>query len=157
MNPVYECTRGPYLLSTDKGKLDLEVIHGFLSLQAYWCLEIPRETVARAMEHSLCYGIYLEGHQIGFCRVVTDMAIFAHLADVFILEPHRGKGLAAWMVRCAVAHPAMQGLRRWTLATRDAHQVYRRAGFQSLDHPERWMQIHLPDPYSKKAAPEPKP
>jgi GNAT superfamily N-acetyltransferase len=145
--PQYECSHGEYFLSTDKKKLDFAVIHHFLSREAYWSAHIPLKTVKKSIAHSLCYGMYLKERQIGFCRVITDMAVFAYLADVFILEPFRGKGLATWMVQCVMEHPDMQGLRRWLLSTRDAHNIYRKAGFMPLTHPENWMQIHHPGMY----------
>ena len=121
-----------YTVSTDPKKLDLSVIHGYLC-RSYWSSNIPKETVARAIRHSLCFGIYLEDAQVGFGRVVTDYATFAYIADVFVLEAHRGQGLSKRLIEAMIAHPELQGLRRWTLGTRDAHGLYARYGFVPAD------------------------
>lgn len=131
--------RDEYTISTDKRKLNIEVIHRFLST-SYWANKRPLEIVRKSIENSLCYGIYFHNEQIGFCRVVTDFATFAYLADVFVLENHRGKGLSKWLMGCVMKHPELQGLRRWTLATKDAHGLYGQFGFKSLHWPERWME-----------------
>jgi GNAT superfamily N-acetyltransferase len=144
-----ERERGEYRLSTDPGRLDVDVIHGFLS-RSYWAEGIPRETVERSIPHSLCFGVYHGAQQVAFARVVTDRATYAYLADVFVLEAHRGRGLAVWMMECIASHPDLQGLRRWTLGTRDAHGLYARFGFKSLACPERYMERHDPDVYKKK-------
>lgn len=144
---IFEEMKGDYRVSTDKSLLDFGMIHQYLSQQSYWAKNIPLETVQRAIDHSLCFGIYEKNKQVGFCRVVSDQAIFAYLADVFVLEDYRGKGLALWMIRFVLTHPDLQGLRRWTLATRDAHGLYLKAGFTVLAHPERWMHINHPDMY----------
>ncbi|HEV2383110.1 MAG TPA: GNAT family N-acetyltransferase [Terriglobia bacterium] len=128
------------LISTDPAKLDLDVIHGFLS-QAYWSEAVPRSTLERAIRNSLCFGVYVDGRQAGFARVVTDRATFAYIADVFILEPHRGRGLSKQMMGVIRSHPDLQGLRRWSLATRDAHGLYSQFGFTPLQIPERHMEI----------------
>jgi GNAT superfamily N-acetyltransferase len=128
-----------FTVSTDPARLDLDVIHGYLST-SYWASGITRETLARAIAGSLPLGLYCNGRQIGFARVITDRATFAYLADVFVLESHRGRGLAQWMVQCALEHPELAGLRNWLLATRDAHELYRRCGYDLLRQPERWMQ-----------------
>jgi GNAT superfamily N-acetyltransferase len=139
--PPYEQTRAPYHLSTDKAHLDIALIHTFLSKSAYWALGRPLALVQKSIEHSLCFGVYEAGQQVGFARVVTDYATFAWLCDVFILETHRGRGLSKWLVECVVAHPDLQHLRRFLLATRDAHELYHRyGGFQALRTPERWME-----------------
>ncbi|MDQ2715907.1 MAG: GNAT family N-acetyltransferase [Chloroflexota bacterium] len=135
----HEWRRGAYLISTDRQRLDLTVIHGFLT-RAYWSTGIALEIVQRGIEHSLNFGVYLEDQQIGFARVVTDMATFAYLADVFVLEAYRGQGLGVWLVETIMAHPDLQGLRRWTLATRDAHTLYQKVGFTPLKQPERWLE-----------------
>ena len=137
----YTITKGDYIISTDKNKLDVEYVHGFLS-QSYWSPGIPVETVTRAVENSLCFGIYhneKEFRQVGFARMVTDKATFAYLADVFVDENYRGKGLAKWMIETILAHPDMQGLRRIMLATKDAHSLYAQFGFVPFATPERWM------------------
>jgi len=138
-----------YEISTDRGRLDLDVIHGYLT-QSYWSPGIPRETVARAIANSLCFGIYADGGvQVGFARLITDKATYAYLADVFVLEAHRGKGLSKWLMETIVAHRELQGLRRWTLATRDAHELYARYGFTPLANPSRFMERHAPDVYAQ--------
>lgn len=137
---IFEQQRDGCLISTDPAKLDLDVIHGFLS-QAYWCEDVPRPTLERAIRNSLCFGVYVDGRQAGFARVVTDRATFAYIADVFILEPHRGRGLSKQMMGVIRSHPDLQGLRRWSLATRDAHGLYSQFGFTPLQMPERHMEI----------------
>jgi GNAT superfamily N-acetyltransferase len=135
-----------YRISCDKAELDLHVIHGFLS-QSYWARGVPIEVVRRSIENSLCFGVYRETEQVGFARVITDYATFAYLADVFVVEPHRGRGLGKKLVAAILAHPELQGLRRWMLVTRDAHELYRLAGFSALAHPERHMEITRPGIY----------
>jgi len=136
-----EQRRGEYTLSTEKSRLDLLVLHEYLSRTAYWALGRSHETVGKSIEHSLCFGIYAQdGKQVGFARVITDYATFAWLCDVFVLESHRGKGLGKWLVEAVVNHPDLQGIKRILLATRDAHELYRRyGGFEMLEAPERWM------------------
>lgn len=135
-----ERRRGSYLLSDDPTRLDLDVIHGFLS-QSYWSPGIPREVVERAIAHSLCFGIHHDDDgQIGFGRVVTDEATYGYLADVFVLETHRGRGLSKALMEMVMEHPRLQGLRRFTLATRDAHGLYAKFGFAPLAYPERHME-----------------
>jgi GNAT superfamily N-acetyltransferase len=145
---IFEQRRGSYLISTDPARLDLAVIHGFLTT-SYWATGIPLATVQAAIEHSLCFGIYEGAHQVGFARLVTDSATFAYLADVFVLESHRGQGLSKWLMECIRAHPDLGGLRRWLLATRDAHELYRQYGFRALAAPDRFMEIHDPDIYTR--------
>lgn len=135
-----------YEISTDKARLDLAVIHGYL-VQSYWSPGIPRAVVARAIEHSLCFGAYCDGAQVGFARVITDAATFAYLADVFVLEAHRGRGVSKQLMRAVRAHPDLQGLRRFMLATRDAHGLYRQFEFEGLAYPERLMEILRPNVY----------
>ena len=137
-----------YRLSDDRAELDLDLIHGFLS-QAYWSPNIPRETVERAIDGSHVVGAYDDQDQIGFARVITDHATFAYLADVFVLPGHRGKGIATAMVRHLQDHPALQGLRRWLLVTRDAQPVYARLGWTPITGPERFMERHDPDVYAR--------
>jgi GNAT superfamily N-acetyltransferase len=131
--------REGFTISTDPARLDRALIHGFLTT-SYWAKGIPRETVDRSIEGALCFGLYENGRQVGFARVITDTATFAYLADVFVLESHRGRGLAAWLMETIVAHPDLQGLRRWMLLTRDAHPLYRKVGFAELARPERVME-----------------
>ena len=140
--------RGDFLLSTDPEKLDLDVIHGFLT-QCYWAKGISRETVARSIENSLCFAIYSASKQVAFARVISDFATYAYIGDVFVLEPFRGKGLAKWMMECIVKHPSLQDLRRWTLLTRDAHTLYAQFGFTSLSKPDRYMERHDPEVYQR--------
>ena len=140
----HEWRRGDYLISTDRARLDLAVIHGYLD-RSYWAAGRPAEVVRRSIEHSLPFGLYHGERQIGFARVVTDYATFAWLADVFVLEEFRGQGLAKWLTEVIVAHPELQGLRRLVLATRDAHGLYRRVGFGELECPECWMERLSPN------------
>ncbi len=128
-----------------RARLDIELIHAYLSQRAYWALGRPCEVVQRSIENSLCFGVYVQDQQVGFARVVTDYATFARLCDVFILEAHRGRGLGKRLVEAVVAHPALRGLGRLLLATRDAHALYRRhGGFEALQAPERWMERRAP-------------
>ena len=147
---VHEWTRGEYLVSTDRKRIDVVTIHRFLSL-SYWAAGIPLEVVERSIERSLPFGLYIFERQIGFARVITDYATFGYLADVFVLEEFRGKGLGGWLVEAVVSHPELQGLRRWMLATRDAHDLYRGAGFSPLKRPELWMERHYPNVYRAEA------
>ncbi len=124
-----EWTRGDYTISTDRARLDLDVIHGFL-VRSYWAEGRPRERVARSIEHSLPFGLYHRAGQVGFARVVTDHVVIAYLADVFVLEAHRGKGLGTWLVETVASAPEVGNIRRWILGTRDAHGLYRRFGFE---------------------------
>jgi GNAT superfamily N-acetyltransferase len=143
-----EYRRDGLVVSTDRARLDVDLIHGFLT-GCYWARGISRELVARSMENALCFGMYAEGRQIGFARVISDYATYAYLGDVFILERYRGRGLSKWLLECIVGHPQLQGLRRWSLVTGDAHGLYSQFGFTSLEAPERWMEIHQPDVYAK--------
>jgi GNAT superfamily N-acetyltransferase len=139
-----------YEISADPARLDLDVIHRYLSEEAYWSPGIPREVVSRAIANSLCFGIYEHGvAQVGFARLITDRATYAYLADVFVLPAHRGKGLSKQLMETIIAHPEVQGLRRWMLATRDAHQLYARYGFTPVAKPDRLMERHDPDVYAK--------
>jgi N-acetylglutamate synthase-like GNAT family acetyltransferase len=136
-----------YEISTDPDRLDIEVIHRFLAEDSYWSRGIPRSIVVRAIANSLCFGVYHRGGQVGFARIVTDRSTFALLADVFILEPHRGKGLSKWLMRCVVEHQDLQGLRRLLLLTSDAHGLYSQFGFEPLGNPSRFMEVLRPDVY----------
>lgn len=147
---IVEQRREEFLISTDPARLHLDVIFTFLT-NCYWAKGIPRETVARSVEHSLCFGVYDgSGEQVGFARVVSDFATVAYLGDVFILESHRGRGLSKWLMECVTQHPALQGLRRWILLTRDAHALYAQCGFTPLKSPDRYMELHRPDIYEKQ-------
>lgn len=138
-----------YCISTDKGKLDIDAIHEFLSTQAYWCLNIPKDKVQRAIENSFCFGVYQEKKQIGFARVITDFSTIAYLGDVYILEENRGKGISKWLMETIMNHPDLQGLRRWILLTGDAHGLYRPFGWTDLADFTKWMEIHNKNIYSK--------
>lgn len=148
--PEQESRRGEFLISTDRSQLDLNMIHGFLTT-CYWAKGIPREVVARSIDHSLCFGIYHETgatlRQVGFARVISDLTTIAYLGDVFVLEPYRGRGLSKWMMECIMQHPQLQGLRRWILLTRDAHGLYSNFGFRPIKAPQRYMEMHRPDIY----------
>jgi len=135
-----------YAISTDPARLDLEVIHGFLA-QSYWAKSIPKALVECTIRNSLCWGVYHATGQVGFARLITDKATFAYLCDVFILPEHRGKGLSKALVAAVLAHPDLQGLRRWMLVTADAQKLYEAFGFQAVAKPERYMEIHRPDIY----------
>jgi GNAT superfamily N-acetyltransferase len=138
--------RGDYFISTDRALLDLNVIHDYLSNQSYWATGRSMETIRRSIENSLSFGLYHDATRelLGFARVITDYATFAWVADVFILDEARGQGMGKWLMEVILAHPELQGFRRWILATRDAHELYRRFGFEELKRPERWMERHDP-------------
>jgi GNAT superfamily N-acetyltransferase len=142
--------RGEFVVTTDPTRLDHDFIYGYL-VRSYWSEGIPRDVVERALSNSLCFGVYEGEKQVGFARVVTDFATFAYLADVFIIESHRARGLSKFLMECIVQDPQLQGLRRWTLATRDAHGLYERFGFKPLANPDRFMEIHNPEVYKKSA------
>lgn len=141
-----EWRREAYSISTDPDRLDRAVIHGFLR-ESYWAPEIPREIVDKSIRNSLPFGVYEGEALVGFARVITDFATFAYVADVFVLSSHRGRGLAVWLMEVIRAHPELQGLRRWVLATRDAHGLYRKSGFTEMDNPKRFMEIVNRDIY----------
>lgn len=134
--------REKYLITTDADKVDIDVIHQYLSEQSYWAKGIPREIVARSVQHSICFSVLHEGALIGFARVTSDHATVAYVGDVFVLPAHRGRGLSTWLMECIIAHPDLQGLRRWMLATADAHGLYAKFGFTPLNAPARWMEKH---------------
>ncbi|WP_158885587.1 GNAT family N-acetyltransferase [Rhodanobacter sp. L36] len=137
-------------ISTDKDQLDVELIHRFLSTDAYWSRGIPRATVERAIAGSLCFGGYLDGHQVAFARVVTDGATFGYLADVFVLPEHRGRGYSKTLMNIVMAHPQLQGLRRFSLATGDAHDLYAAFGFAAPTRPQNLMEKFDMDVYSRE-------
>jgi GNAT superfamily N-acetyltransferase len=144
---VIEYRRGEFLISTSRAHLSLDVVHGFLT-NCYWAKGIPREVVARSIEHALCFGIYDGGGaQVGFARVISDFATIAYVGDVFVLESHRGRGLGKWLMQCIMQHPALQNLRRWILTTRNAHGLYSQVGFTPVKAPERYMELHRADVY----------
>ena len=138
---------GEYEISTDTHRVNVEVIHNFLAEESYWSPGIPLGIVERAIQNSLCFGVYHQTAQVGFARVVTDKSTFALLADLFILSAHRGKGLSKWLMRCVVGHEDLQGLRRLLLLTSDAHGLYRQFGFQELGNPSRFMEVLRQDIY----------
>jgi GNAT superfamily N-acetyltransferase len=140
--------RGELFISTDPALMDLDVIHGFL-VGAYWSPGIPRATVERAMAHSMSFGVFAGTRQLGYARVVTDRATFAYLCDVFVLDSERGRGLGKWLMETVLAHPDLLGLRRFMLATRDAHGLYAQYGFTPLAAPERFMERHDPLVYQR--------
>jgi GNAT superfamily N-acetyltransferase len=144
MSRHYEARREEYLISTDSSLLNVDIIHNYLSKESYWAMNIPGEVVEKSISNSLCFGLYENDKQIGFARLVTDKSTFAYLADVFILEAYRGRGLAKWLMEIIQAHPELQGLRRWMLATRDAHGLYEKLGWTTLDEEtrKRFMQRH---------------
>lgn len=144
MNEQYD----GFLISTDKSKLDIESIHGFLSAKAYWSLNIPKERVQKAIENSLCFGVYQKELQIGFARVISDYSTIAYLGDVYILEAFRGMGLSKWLMETIMNHPDLQGLRRWILLTGDAHGLYEQFGWTALADSSKWMELHNKNVYT---------
>jgi GNAT superfamily N-acetyltransferase len=141
--------KAPYSISTSKEKLDVDFICRFLA-HSYWAENIPKETVQKSIDGSMCFGVYDAGKQIGFARVITDHATFGYLADVFIDEPYRGHGLSKWLMEVIMGHPALQGFRSWQLATRDAHGLYAKFGFKPLDNPAVIMRKTAPDIYKNQ-------
>jgi GNAT superfamily N-acetyltransferase len=151
---TFERTRGNHLVTTDPARLDLDAVHGFL-VTGYWCEGIPRELLARAIAHSLCFNLLEDGgRQVGFARVCTDHATYAYLMDVYVLPERRGRGLGRWLMECVMDHPSLAGLRRFSLVTRDAHGLYRPFGFAPLAHPERHLEIVRPDVYREASGAE---
>ena len=141
-------TTNLYEVSTDRRRLNVDLIHGFLSSSS-WAQNIPRRVVEKLIQHSLCFGAFCGGQQVGFGRVITDCATFAYIADVFVVPEHRSHGVAKLVLRAMLQHPDLQGLRRILLATVDAHKLYEQFGFQLLTHPEHYMTIHRPDVYAQ--------
>ena len=137
-------------ISTDPADVDMDVVHGFLSTHAYWCIGIPRELVEKGVANSLCFSAWLDGRQVGFARVIGDRATFGYLADVFVLPEYRGRGISKALVAAAMAHPDTVGLRRIMLTTRDAHSLYAGFGFKSPARPESLMEIHRPGLYQRE-------
>ena len=148
---TYELSRGGYVVTTDASRLDIDYIHAFLT-GSYWARGIPRDVVARAIENSLNFGLFQGSRQVGFARAITDRAWYAYIADVFVDEAHRGKGLGKLIVEAVISHPELQNLRRMMLGTADAHGLYRQFGFTDVDRPERWMERGDPAVYQKAAS-----
>jgi hypothetical protein len=143
---MIEFSKDNFTLSTDRSRLDLQAIHQFLSTQAYWALGRSFETVQLSIENSVCFGLYESSRQVGFCRVITDTVTFAWLCDVFIISEYRKLGLGKWMMECVINSPELKKVRRFLLATRDAHGLYQEyAGFAPLRNPERWMERINPE------------
>jgi GNAT superfamily N-acetyltransferase len=126
---IHEWQRGGAVVSTNRDRLDLVVVHGFLTM-AYWSRGVSPETVRRSIEHSMPFGVYLDEQQVGFARVISDLTTFAYLSDVFVLPEARGQGLARFLMECILTHPDLRGLRMWVLFTRDAHGLYEQSGFE---------------------------
>jgi len=143
-----EWTRGDYEISTDPDRVDIPAVHRFLSEDAYWSPGVPLDVVRRSIDGSIVFGVYKGGEQVGMARVVTDRATFAWVCDVFVLPAHRGDGLGKWLMECVKSHPDLQGLRRWLLATRDAHGLYAQFGFVDVE-PGRLMEIVDRDVYRR--------
>ncbi len=140
-------SNGDYEISTDPARVDAGMVQEFLT-NSYWAKGILLETVRRSIEHSIPFGVYHGQQQVGFARIISDLTTFAYLADVFIVPPYRGRGLSRWLMECIVGHPDLQGLRRWMLATQDAHGLYAKFGFTAISNPDRWMEIHHADVYA---------
>jgi len=145
-------TRGEYTITTDRNRLDLEAIHGFLT-NSYWSPGVRIEIVERAIANSLCFGLFHGKDQVGFARVITDKSTFAYLADVYVLESHRGRGLSKWLLDMIQGHEDLQDLRRFMLTTRDAHGLYAQFGFTALANPSRMMEIVNADLYRQPSLP----
>jgi GNAT superfamily N-acetyltransferase len=154
VGPWLEWRRDGFVISTDPGRLDIPALTRILAA-TYWAAEIPEDVVRRSVEHSIPFGLYEGDALIGFARVVTDRATFAWVGDVWIDPAHRGRGLAVWLMRCMLAHPDLQGLRRWLLATADAHGLYGQVGFTAMAHPDRFMEITDMDVHRRQAAARP--
>ena len=133
-----------FLISTDQSLLDFEVVYNFLDKDSYWSKGVRVDTLKKAIENSFCFGVYKEGKQIGLARIITDKAVFAYICDLFILPDYRGTGLSKWLLQTIVNHPELQGLRRWSLGTADAHGLYSQFGFTPISKPEIWMEIVTP-------------
>jgi GNAT superfamily N-acetyltransferase len=134
-------------ITTDRARMDPNAIHRYLSEESYWAKGIPRERVERSIEHSLCAGAFDGGMQVGFARAITDYATFAYIADMYVLESHRGRGISKRIMEALMTHPDLRGLRRWHLVTRDAHGLYAQFGFAALENPERHMGINVRNAY----------
>jgi GNAT superfamily N-acetyltransferase len=147
MKNKQEWQNGEFMISTDRNLLQINAIHKFLTEESYWAKERTREQTMTAIRNSLCFGVYRGENQIGFARVISDYATFAYLGDVYITEEFRGLGLSKWLMKTIINYPDLQNLRRWILATRDAHTLYEKFGFTELKHPTRWMEKAAPNAY----------
>lgn len=136
---IFTIEKDDFIISTDKLKLDINSIHQYLSEEAYWCKNISLDIVKRSIDNSISFGIYHQNKQVGFARVITDKATFGYLADVFIINDYRGRGLSKWLMQCILGHPELQGLRSLLLGTKDAHGLYSQFGFKPLENPGRFM------------------
>ncbi len=150
----YETYQNNFLISDDKAKINIDVVHNYLCNESYWAKNIPIKVVQTSIQHSFCFGIYEINEQtkkveqqIGFARVISDCATFGYLADVFIVEEYRAKGLSKWLMQTILAHPQLQGFRRWMLATLDAHGLYQQFGFLPISNPERYMRLTVVENY----------
>lgn len=146
MNDAVFINKG-YQISTDKNLLDFDVIHKYLSEDSYWAKDMPVEALKKVIANSVCFGVFYAQQQIGFASVITDKATFAYIGNVFVLPDFRGQSLSKWLMQTIMAHPELQGLRRWSLATADAHGLYKQFGFKEISRPDRWMEIHNPGIY----------
>ena len=133
-----------YEITTDKSLIAFEVVYNYLNDDSYWAQGIPKEKLKKAIENSMCFSVLKEKEQVGFARVISDQATFAYICDVFILPKARGNGLSKWLMQTIMNHPDLQGLRRWSLATFDAHGLYKQFGFKEISRPDRWMEIFKP-------------
>jgi GNAT superfamily N-acetyltransferase len=143
-----------YTISAEKSRLDVDLIHRYLSEESYWAKNIPRRIVERSIENALCFGAYEGDKQVGFARVVTDFAVFAYVGDVFVPLAHRGRGVSKLLMRSIREHPSLQELRRWYLLTDDAHRLYEQFGFHALEQPRRHMEIAVKNPYPRTTGSE---
>ncbi len=150
MSDALEWRRGDFTVSTDSARLDLGVVHRWLSESSYWVPGIPFDVVRCGVEGSLNFGLYADGGRtIGLARIITDYATFAYICDVFVLDEFRGQKLGVWLMECVAAHPRLQGFRRWMLGTADAHKLYEKTGFRRVAAPDRWMERADPDIYKR--------
>lgn len=136
-----------FYISTDKSKMDIETIHHYLSEESYWAKGVSREIVEKSIANSFCFGVFHQDLQVGFAKVITDFTTIAYLGDVFILDQFRGLGLSKLLMENIMNHPELQGLRRWILLTADAHELYKKFGWNNIKEPARWMEVHTKNPY----------
>jgi GNAT superfamily N-acetyltransferase len=145
---IINIPKGDYLISTDISKINISIVHDFLANHSHWSKNIPLEKVKKSVENSLNFGVFHQNNMIGYARIISDFATIAYLGDVFILPPHRGKGLSKWLISVIINHPELQGLRRWILLTSDAHELYRKYGWTMPSKPELYMERFTPNIYS---------